>query len=70
MAENDDHHDLRSRIKQLKSDHQALKAQLIELRDRPYLSVEEQIEIRTLQKMKLMKKDSLAMLLSLGQGHA
>jgi len=70
MAENDDHSDLRSRIEQLKSDHQALKAQLIELRDRPYLSVEEQIEIRTLQKMKLMKKDSLAMLLSLGQGHA
>ena len=70
MAKNDDHRDLRSRIEQLKSDHQTLKAQLIELRDRPYLSVEEQIEIRTLQQMKHMKKDSLAMLLSLGQGHA
>ena len=34
MAENDDHRDLRSRIEQLKNDHQALKAQLIELRDR------------------------------------
>ena len=70
MAKTGGHSDLRSRITQLKSDHQALKAQLLELRGRPYLSVEEQIEIRTLQKMKLMKKDSLAMLLSLGQGHA
>ncbi|MBM65055.1 MAG: hypothetical protein CMH55_02325 [Myxococcales bacterium] len=69
MAMNDDHSDLRSRIQQLKDDHQALKAQLLELRDRPYLTVEEQIEVRTLQKMKLMKKDSLAMLLSVG-GHA
>jgi len=70
MATNDDHSDLRNRIHQLKSDHQMLKAQLIELRDRPYLTVEEQIEIRTLQKMKLMKKDSLAMLLTVGGGHA
>lgn len=70
MATNDDHSDLRSRIHQLKSDHQTLKAQLIELRDRPYLTVEEQIEVRTLQKMKLMKKDSLAMLLAVGGGHA
>lgn len=70
MATNDDHSDLRSRIQQLKNDHQALKAQLLELRDQPYLTVEEQIEVRTLQKMKLMKKDSLAMLLTLGRGHA
>lgn len=71
MADDSDpHSDLRARIELLKQEHQSLKAQLIELRDHSYLNAEEQIEFRTLQKMKLLKKDSLAMLLATQGGNA
>ena len=71
MADDSNSHpDLRARIELLRHQHQSLKAQLIELRDHPYLNAEEQIEFRTLQKMKLLKKDSLAMLLATNRGNA
>lgn len=49
-------------IEKLRSEHDVLKAKVNALRDRPYLSPEQQLEARTLQKMKLLKKDAIAAL--------
>lgn len=49
-------------IEKLRSEHDALKAKVNALRSRPYLSPEQQLEARTLQKIKLLKKDAIAAL--------
>jgi len=49
-------------IERLKEEHAELKRRVKELHARPYLSPEEQMEAKTLQKMKLLKKDAIAAL--------
>jgi len=49
-------------IEKLKGEHADLKKRVQELYERPYLSPEEQMEAKTLQKMKLLKKDAIAAL--------
>ncbi|MBN2357864.1 MAG: DUF465 domain-containing protein [Deltaproteobacteria bacterium] len=49
-------------IEKLKAEHADLKKRVQELYGRPYLSPEEQVEAKTLQKMKLLKKDAIAAL--------
>ncbi len=49
-------------VDRLKKEHTELKARLCELNDRLYLSPREEVERKTLQKLKLAKKDRLAML--------
>jgi len=44
----------------LDREHRALKARLSELNSRLYLSPEEEVERKTMQKLKLAKKDRLA----------
>ncbi len=47
----------------LRREHNELEARLSELNDRLYLSPQEQLEKKTLQKLKLAKKDRIASLL-------
>lgn len=47
----------------LRREHSELKARLSELNSRLYLSPQEQIERKTLQKLKLAKKDRIAALM-------
>ena len=56
--------DTRSEIERLHREHNELKARLSELNSRLYLSPEEEIERKTIQKLKLQKKDRLALLTS------
>ncbi|MBK6683933.1 MAG: hypothetical protein IPG45_05620 [Deltaproteobacteria bacterium] len=49
-------------IERLRKEHQELKARLSELNSRLYLSPEEEVERKTIQKLKLQKKDRLAAL--------
>lgn len=53
---------IRETIEKLKQEHADLKRRVKELHARPYLSPEEQLEAKTLQKMKLLKKDAIAAL--------
>ena len=46
----------------LEREHRELKARLSELNSRLYLSAEEQVERKKIQKLKLAKKDRLAQL--------
>jgi len=57
---------LSDRITQLHDEHQTLKERINSMRGKRYLSPEEELEKRTLQKMKLMKKDTLSLLLAPG----
>jgi uncharacterized protein YdcH (DUF465 family) len=57
---------LSERITKLNSEHQTLKERINSMRGKRYLSPEEELEKRTLQKMKLMKKDTLSLLLATG----
>lgn len=54
--------DSRSEIERLHREHNELKARLSELNSRLYLSPEEEVERKTIQKLKLQKKDRLALL--------
>lgn len=53
---------VQAEIERLKREHQELKARLSELNSRLYLSPEEEVERKTIQKLKLQKKDRLAAL--------
>ncbi len=55
---------VRSEIERLHREHNELKARLSELNSRLYLSPDEEIERKTIQKLKLLKKDRLAYLTS------
>lgn len=61
-AKSSDRLDIAETIEKLRYEHAELKEKVKALRDRPYLSPEEQIEAKTLQKMKLLKKDAIAVL--------
>ncbi len=50
---------IRAAIAKLQTEHDELKRKVHALRNRSYLSPEQQTELRTLQKMKLLKKDSI-----------
>lgn len=54
--------EIRASIEKLRNEHDELKRKVKNLRERPFLSPEQQVEARTLQKMKLLKKDSIAAL--------
>jgi hypothetical protein len=58
----DDPSKIRAAIDQLKAEHAELKRRVDALHDRPYLSPDEQLEAKTLQRMKLLKKDAIAVL--------
>lgn len=49
----------------LRREHSELKARLLELNSRPWLSPAEEVEKKQLQKLKLAKKDRLASLATL-----
>ena len=49
-------------VERLEREHRELKARLSELNSRLYLSPEEEIERKTIQKLKLAKKDRIAIL--------
>lgn len=53
---------VRAEVQRLEREHNELKARLSELNSRLYLSPEEEIERKTIQKLKLLKKDQLAYL--------
>ena len=61
---------LRDRIIVLRTEHQALKERLNSMRGHRFLTPEEELEKRTLQKLKLMKKDALAALVAKNHGTA
>ena len=61
---------LKKRIGSLRSEHQALKERLTSMRGQRFLTPEEELEKRTLQKLKLMKKDALAALVGKTSGTA
>ena len=50
-------------VERLEREHRELKARLSELNSRLYLSPEEEVERKTIQKLKLAKKDRIALLL-------
>ncbi len=58
----EDASNIRSEIDRLAREHGELKARLSELNSRLYLSPEEEVERKTIQKLKLAKKDRLASL--------
>lgn len=49
-------------IDSLREEHQALEDRLTELNSRPYLTPSEQAEKQTIKKLKLLKKDQIAIL--------
>lgn len=53
---------LEGEVERLVREHRDLKARLSELNSRLYLSPEEQVERKTIQKLKLAKKDRIALL--------
>jgi hypothetical protein len=55
---------LGARIELLSHEHQSLKERLVSMRGQRFLTPEEQLEKKTLQKLKLMKKDALAALVA------
>ena len=61
---------LTARIGVLRTEHQALKERLVSMRGHRFLTPEEELEKRTLQKLKLMKKDALAALVAQNRGTA
>ena len=54
---------VQSEADRLKREHSELKARLSELNSRLYLSPQEELERKQLQKLKLAKKDALAALM-------
>lgn len=54
--------DVEAEYQRLDREHRELKARLSELNSRLYLSPEEEVERKTIQKLKLAKKDRLAAL--------
>ena len=57
-------------LQQLRDEHQALEARLSELNSHIYLTPEEQVEKKRIQKMKLAKKDQIQHLLHQHTGNA
>jgi len=57
-------------ILRLQLKHVGLKERLIDLQRHRFLNADEQIEYRTLQKLKLQNKDTLAVLLATTVGNA
>ena len=55
---------VQAEAERLRREHSELKARLSELNGRPWLSPTEEVEKKQLQKLKLAKKDRLAMLVS------
>ncbi len=51
-------------FKALHEEHKDLKAKLAELKSKVYLTPEEEIEKKNIQKLKLAKKDRMAVLIS------
>lgn len=51
-------------LDQLRAEHQALESRLSQLHSHPYLSPEEQIEVKHLKKLKLIKKEQIQRLTS------
>ncbi len=51
--------DLEREIERIKREHRELKARLSELNSRLHLSIDEEIERKKIQKLKLLKKDQL-----------
>ncbi len=51
--------DAEAEIFRLRREHRELKARLSELNSRLHLTVDEEIERKTIQKLKLLKKDQL-----------
>lgn len=51
---------LQAEYERLDREHRELKARLSELNSRLYLSADEEVERKTIQKLKLAKKDRLA----------
>lgn len=47
-------------FKQLREEHQELEKRLTDLESKPYLSAEDEIEIKAIKKQKLAKKDQMA----------
>jgi len=58
-----DQHALQAETERLKREHNELKARLSELNGRLYLSPQEELERKTIQKLKLAKKDRIAALM-------
>ena len=56
--------DTQAEVSRLQAVHRELKARLSDLNDRLYLSPEEQVERKRLQKLKLATKDQIALLLA------
>lgn len=54
--------EIRAELARLKIEHDALKTRLIDFQDRLYLTPDEQVTFRDLQKLKLKAKDQMAML--------
>ena len=61
---------LRARIGVLRTEHQALKERLVSMQGHRFLTPEEELEKRTLQKLKLLKKDTLSALVAKTRGTA
>jgi dynactin complex subunit len=65
-----DNKGLKGRINSLRGEHEALKERLTSMRGHRFLSPEEELEKRTLQKLKLLKKDALSALIGRNHGTA
>ncbi|RMG74650.1 MAG: DUF465 domain-containing protein, partial [Nitrospirae bacterium] len=50
-------------FQQLEAEHRALESRLSELEGKPFLTAEEEIEIKQIKKQKLAKKDKMAMMI-------
>ncbi|RMG70298.1 MAG: DUF465 domain-containing protein [Nitrospirae bacterium] len=50
-------------FQQLEAEHRALESRLSELEGKPFLTSEEEIEIKQIKKQKLAKKDKMAMMI-------
>ena len=62
VAGQQDREQILEAIEKLRVEHAELKQKVSELHGRSYLSPAEQLEAKTLQKMKLLKKDAIAAL--------
>jgi hypothetical protein len=70
LERNTDVVDTEGLLERLKSEHQALEKRLSELNSHIYLTPEEQVEKKRIQKLKLAKKDQIQHLLHTRTGNA
>jgi hypothetical protein len=52
--------DISSLIEELRKEREVLDGQLVEIEKRRYLSVSEEVEVKRLKRLKLVKKDRMA----------